>query len=126
MTIHALGTVRSVDPASGAVDVEWAPEPEGREWYFWTGIQALWPVHAGEQDKADQMLNFVFDGAEQDLDSWLADPYWETRFAPLPGFTWIPFYEEMASRLLQFRHDNARLAAMLVEQAQITTRTSST
>lgn len=118
MTIHALGNVRSVDPASGAVEVDWAPEPEGREWYFWTGIQALWPVRAGEQDGADQMLSFVFDGVDQDLDSWLADPYWETRFAPLPGFTWIPFYEEMATRLLQFQHDNSRLATMLVEHAQ--------
>ena len=38
---------------------------------------ALSPVRADQQDRADQMLDFVFDGEEQDLDSWLADPYWE-------------------------------------------------
>ena len=36
----------------------------------------------------------------------------------LPGFSWIPFYEEVATRLLAFRDDPAGLAARLVELSQ--------
>jgi DNA polymerase III delta prime subunit len=114
MTVHAVGAVTSVDPNTGTVDVAWEPTPSGREWYLWTSAHTIWAVTPGEHAMSDDMLRFAFDGGSQDFGPYLSDRYWKPRFAPLPGFTWIPFYEEVATRLLAFRDDPADLAARLV------------
>ena len=109
MTIHATGAVRSVDPESGAVVVDWAAGPDEREWYFWTGVAALWKVTAGGSTMGDQMLEFTFNRAQQDLLSSSPTPTGSPGSRPSPGFSWIPFYEEIATRLLQFREDGRAL-----------------
>jgi DNA polymerase III delta prime subunit len=105
MTIHATGTVTAVDARAGVVEISWNLATGDREWFFWTGIPSLWPVTAGKQPMADRLLAFTFDGAAQDLQMFLGDPYWSPRFAPAPGFSWIPFYQEVATRLLVFQND---------------------
>ena len=105
------GAVVELNPELGTIRVNWDTAATDREWYFGTGIHALWGLKAGNQHWSDALLAFTFDGTPQDLGPYLTDPYWSSRYAPTPGFSWIPFYEEVATRLLAFRDDRPALAA---------------
>ena len=118
MTIHATGSISAVNPELGTVRVTWDTAATDREWYFGTGIHGVWGLKGGKENWSDALLAFTFDGEPQDLAPYLSYPYWASRYAPLPSFSWIPFYEQVASRLLAFRDDPAGLAARLVELSQ--------
>jgi MoxR-like ATPase len=113
MTIFATGRVRSVDAVGGTVGIDWNPPAAPRPWYFWTGIRALWRVQADPDTASVRLLDFTFNGAPQDLAQYLADPFWRDRYPPQPGFSWIPFYTELARRLAEYRADRAPLLEWL-------------
>jgi len=113
MTIFATGRVRTVDAATGTIAIDWDPVSPPRQWYFWTGIRALWRVEEDPNTESVRLLDFTFNGAEQDWARLLADPFWRDRYPPQPGFSWIPFYTELATRLADFRNDRAPLIAKL-------------
>lgn len=119
MTILATGSIESVDPVAGSVGVRWDGVSEPREWYFWTRFWPVWRVEPDTQPRGRQLVDFAFHGKPQDLDFFLDEEFWSARYLPWPKFTWIPFYEEFASRLLEHRHDRTGLIELLLELVDV-------
>ena len=117
MTIYGTGTVRSVNADEGRIDVEWTAYDEWRPWYFWTGLRSVWRVDASTW-RGRQLLDVAFGDAAQDIERFLQEPYWQERYARLPEFTWIPFYQEFATRLAGYRDRRRELADLIVELAE--------
>lgn len=113
MTIIATGSVTSVDAGTGDVGVAWNRGAASREWFLWTNMRPLWRVQPEGRPFAQALVDFAFEGKPQDLEAFLADPYWSARYSPWPGLSWIGFYEEFATRLLAFREDRAPLVDLL-------------
>ena len=114
MAIKAVGRVLE-NPLDGErVRVTWSPAGPVREWYLNTYQRTIWRVTPGDW-MADELIGFVFDGRPQDLDRFRNAPFWRGRFGtPEAGrarFAWTPFYEAMADRLAEFRHDRGPLVA---------------
>jgi hypothetical protein len=116
MTVHATGRVRSVDVATGTVGITWSPLHEPRNWYFWVAIRSLWRVRP-EKEMPRALLEFTFNGAAQDIDLFLLDPYWANRYPKAPRFSWIPFYIEVTTRLADFSNRRPELLDALIEAA---------
>ena len=118
MTIYATGTVLGVDADAGVVDITWNPLEAPRDWFFWTHPKPVWRVDPASDERSRQLVDFAFDEIPQDIDSFLESDFWSGRYVKLPRFTWIPFYEEFASKLLAFRDDRGRLVELLSEAAR--------
>lgn len=79
MSIRATGTITGNRGDGRIVDVEWdAPEPT-REWYFYTYQPTIWRLQPGDW-RRDALIDFAFDGAEQDIDLFRNSTYWAERF----------------------------------------------
>lgn len=118
MTIHAVGVVEAVNAESGVVTVRWEPWSEPRDWYFFTYVAALARIDSAHRSSTP-VIDFIFNGAPQDLDYYLwEDPYWTTRYPHPPGFSWIPWFEEFANRLLAYKEDRSELLSMIVGLAK--------
>ncbi len=117
MTIFATGSITAVNAKTGVIDINWNPIKPSRDWFFWTHIQTG-KLDPQSDDRARQLVDFTFDGVPQDIDSFLASDFWKGRYLPMPKFTWIPFYEEFASKLLRFHNDRAALVAILQRVAE--------
>jgi len=117
MTIYGTGTVLSVDADAARLDVDWRAYDEPRKWYFWTAMRPIWRVdEAGWRGR--QLLNVAFADGKQDIDAFLGEPYWKDRYARMPEFTWIPFYQEFATRLLDYQDNREELSAIVVRLAE--------
>ncbi|MET9327986.1 AAA family ATPase [Tsukamurella sp. NPDC003166] len=80
MAIKATGTIEYNDGDGRTVTVDWDPLPdEQREWYFYTNQQTVWRVRA-DQWTSRSLIDFTFDGADQDLDSFRNYGTWADRF----------------------------------------------
>lgn len=115
MKIHAVGTVREVDPEASTVRVEWSPEGWPREWYLWTYVGKALVRLAGDGPAVADLIDFLFHGGEQDLGSLV--PLWN-RYPAQTDFTWTPFYEAFATRLLDFREDREGLVSRVIPAAR--------
>jgi hypothetical protein len=113
MTIFATGHITAVDTKSGDIAIDWKPLDQPRDWFFWTHPKPIWKVDPHSNERSQQLADFAFKGASQDIDSFLASDFWKGRYSPMPRFTWIPFYEEFATRLLDFQNDRSALIAIL-------------
>jgi predicted Mrr-cat superfamily restriction endonuclease len=118
MTIFATGRIAAIERDSATIQVTWNDVTGPRDWYFYTNRSPIWHLAPASDPSARMLSDFVFRGVPQDLSHWLADPYWSTRFMPMPAFTWIPFYEEFASRLLAYRDDRGPLLDLLRELSE--------
>ena len=118
MSIFATGTIESIDPDAGVVRVHWAKARSPREWYFWTHLKPVWRVDPDSQPRARQLVDFAFEGMAQDMDTFLDSDYWSHRYAKWPKFSWIPFYEEFATKLLQFADNRTGLVDILLAAAK--------
>lgn len=118
MTIHAVGVVETVDAEAGVVTVRWEPWSEPRDWYFFTYVAALARIDSAHRSSAP-VIDFIFNGAPQDLDYYVReDPYWTTRYPHPPDFSWIPWFEEFATKLATHQGDRSQLVSMIVEFAE--------
>ena len=81
MAIKATGTIKSNPGTGEAVEVDWDPSFELREWYHFTYQQTIWELYP-DREEARQLIAFAFEGAEQDLAWFHAQPYWRDRFGP--------------------------------------------
>lgn len=118
MTIYAIGQITSVNAEAGEVIVKWSPDGKARDWFFWTHLNPIWKLDPARGGRTRELYDFVFHAKPQDIDTYLAADFWSSRFAPTPSFTWIPFYEEFATRLLDYRANRQELCRLLVEAAQ--------
>lgn len=89
--IKATGTV-TINRGEGlTVEVDWDPREEPRDWYFYTFRQTLAELDPSDES-ARRLIAFLFYGAEQDYDWWLARPYFAHRYAAQPKD--VPVVEE--------------------------------
>ena len=105
MVIKATGRILA-NQGNGRLSVDWTPCEPAREWYFYTSFTSVWKVLPGMW-VADALIAFAFEGKGQDIERFRCDPWWfekygdKTRFAK--RYTWIPFYMEVADKLLAYR-----------------------
>lgn len=79
MAIKATGTI-TANPGNGYhVDVDWDPPQAAREWYFYTNQRTVWRVYPNDW-KAEALIDFAFNGADQDYDEFRNAPFWADRF----------------------------------------------
>ena len=118
MSIYATGQITSVDVDSGEVTITWNPTSEARDWFFWTHPKPIWKLDPARGGRTRELYDFVFNDKRQDIDTYLDTEFWGSRFAPTPTFSWIPFYEEFATRLLTYRTKRDELCEVLVEATE--------
>ena len=110
MRIKATGIVTE-NPRNGqTLKVDWTRAEPERDWYFYLGRHTVWKVNAGSWP-SDALISFAFEGVPQDYEKFLDDSRWSIKKGDelIERFPWIPFYENIADRLLQYRHDRRPL-----------------
>jgi 5-methylcytosine-specific restriction protein B len=117
MAIKAIGTILE-NPGNGKfVKVVWTPLEPVRKWYFFTYRGTIWKVVPGARWHNDALIAFTFDNQPQDIDSFRNDPYWRQRFGDLEKidrkFSWVTFYEAIASALLDHKGNRSMLVSKL-------------
>lgn len=114
MAIKAIGTVVENLGDGKTLKVEWEKGFEPREWYFYTGLKTVWKVAPDEWRKAD-LIDFTFNGKEQDINRFCNYPYWRERFGDSvkeqSRFYWTNFYEAFATQLFKYRNRREELVA---------------
>ena len=114
MAIKAIGTVVENLGDGKTLKVDWDDGIELREWYFYTGLKTVWKVAPDEWRKVD-LIDFAFNGKEQNIDKFRNHPYWRERFGDSTKqqsrFNWARFYEAFASKLLEYRYRREELIA---------------
>ncbi|SUD91301.1 hypothetical protein [Psychrobacter phenylpyruvicus] len=114
MAIKAIGTVVENLGDGKTLKVKWEEGFEPREWYFYTGLKTVWKVAPDEWRKAD-LIDFTFNGKEQDINRFRNHPYWRERFGDSAKeqsrFNWTSFYEAFATQLLKYRNHREELVA---------------
>ncbi|GAS92476.1 AAA family ATPase [Mycolicibacterium brisbanense] len=79
MAIKATGTITRNHGDGRTVDVAWDPQERPREWYFYTNRRTVWKVLRGDW-QTDGLIDFTFDGVDQDIDVFRNSPHWRERF----------------------------------------------
>ena len=86
MRIHATGTVVGNAGDGRRVEVEWDPEVETRDWYFYTHRKTVWRLSTDPSHRfieyTRQLVDFVWNGVPQDYD-WFLERW--TKSATGPG-----------------------------------------
>ena len=75
MTIKAIGTIVANRNDGRTVEVEWAPDFQEKQWYFYTNRNALWRLRTDHnyrfKENAEQLKDFVWFSKEQNYDWFL-------------------------------------------------------
>ena len=116
MAIKAVGTVTD-NPGDGRhLAVDWTPVEPRREWYFYTFRHTVNEV-APHDYQSKSLIDFAFEGQDQDIDKFRNLPYWRDRFGDNlvseERFPWISFYPGFADKLLAFRNDRPAIIAAI-------------
>lgn len=89
MAVKATGTVTRNHGDGRTLDVEWDPREHIREWYFYTNQRTVWKVQPGDW-RTDGLIDFAFEGEEQDLDRFRNSRFWADRFGDDAGLAEAP------------------------------------
>lgn len=126
LRIKARGRIVSVG-ADGVIQVDWDPGYQPREWYFYTYLGVVWRLPE-DNVFAEALRAFVFDDAEQDYELFLQHDFWADRYSKQASeqsgdlgeaeYSWIPFFEVVASELADHELKRAELAQAFVEIRQ--------
>jgi 5-methylcytosine-specific restriction protein B len=118
MAIKAIGTVIKNIGDGRQVEVDWNTPYEPKEWLFYTYQQMIWRVNRGDWRK-DALIDFAFNGIEQDVDKFRNSPKLKDRFGDLAEgklkFKWTAFYEAIASKLLDFKDKRKELITFILK-----------
>ena len=113
MKIKAIGTVRENCGDGRTLKVEWKRVNYPQEWFFYTYRRTIWKVSLGHSWKADALIDYAFEGKQQDIDRFRNDPSYKDRFGDVnegePKFEWTRFYEQIADKLLEFKDRRGEL-----------------
>lgn len=121
MAIKAVGTITENHNDGQTVKVDWDQKFESpKQWYFYTNRTTVWKVdNTTWMGKA--LLDFTFNGVNQDFAKFCNAPYWRERFGNTPKndlrFKWTNFYESFASKLLDHKTDRTALTSFVLELA---------
>ena len=120
MEIKAIGVVETDSGDGLRIPVRWEPLQPSRRWYFYTLILKLWKVTPRDW-MTNNLIDFAFRGGTQDIERFLADPFWTAKYVPSKtgqgNFEWTRFYEAIADALLVYRNDRPALVEGLSEIA---------
>lgn len=84
MRIKATGTITGHGSDARTVQVGWDPPSPPRDWYFYTYRTTLVEADS-DSETASKLIDFAFNGASQDYEWWLKQPYWVSKYsASLP------------------------------------------
>ena len=108
MDIKAIGTVLENLGDGRSVRVDWQRFDFPRRWYFSTIWPTLRKVSPGDNPKSDALIAFAFEGKRQDLD-WFRGK--EGSVSIDEDSSWIPFYEEVADKILGYKNKRGELIA---------------
>lgn len=84
MRIKVVGTVVRNHGDGRTVDVKWEALGAPREWYFYTYRVTVTRARVEDEVLARLLVAFVFEGAAQDYEFFMRQPYWRDRFATPP------------------------------------------
>lgn len=76
MKLKALGKVIKNENDGHTLLVDWDKNFNPKEWYFFTGRQAIWDVTASKKEAAMKLVKFVSENEPQDYDWFLSQPEW--------------------------------------------------
>ena len=117
MYIKAVGTVLENMGDGQRVRVDWQRFDTPRRWYFYTMRPTIRQVLSGENWKANALIAFAFDGEEQDYNRFLAE--YRTDDAANKGTpSWVPFYEEVADKILGYKDNRKEFTAGIHELSE--------
>lgn len=81
MRLKARGMVKS-NPGNGEhVDVDWDPEFQTKDWYFFTVRTTMWQV-SEDRDETRRLIQFAFHDQPQEYAWFLSQPYWRDQYGP--------------------------------------------
>lgn len=120
MEIKAIGTVTKNHQDGKLLEIDWQKTNLNKKWYFYTNLSSIWSVK-DDFPLSKQLIDFTFYDKPQDLDYFRNAPYWKSRYGDtITLFKWIPFYEEIADKLLVY-HDKKKRLELLSYINQIAT-----
>lgn len=93
MAIKATGTITANRGDGRTVEVDWDPQDDVREWFLYTNRLTVWRVRPGDW-RTDGLIDFTFDGEEQDLDRFRNSRFWSDRFGDDAGLADEPDIED--------------------------------
>ena len=67
MTIKAIGTIVANREDGRTVEVEWDPEFQPKDWFFYTNRETVWQLRR-DDERAQQLIDFAFYGKPQNHD----------------------------------------------------------
>jgi len=107
MGIKAIGVITGNKKDGKQVEVNWQETyKEPKEWYFFTGRNTVWKIEPGDWAE-DALIDFAFNGKEQDYSKFVNHPFWKERFGDVPEedvrFKWTGFYETIADALRPYK-----------------------
>ena len=70
MTIKAIGTIVANRGDGQTVEVEWTPEFQPKDWFFYTNRETVWQLRS-DDEKAKQLIDFAFFGKPQNYEWFL-------------------------------------------------------
>lgn len=83
ITIKARGIILAVRDNGRTIEVEWDPDFEPRDWYFFTNAVAIWKLQLGvdyqNREYAERLIRFVFFDEPQDYQWFLENGYARNR-----------------------------------------------
>lgn len=115
MSIKAIGTVTENKDDGWNISVDWEVCDPIKEWYFNTNRQTIWKVSEDDGWMQKNLIDFTFNNADQDIDSFLDDPYWRDKYVTDYDYEWIDFYVSLANELLEYRENRAELLEYIKE-----------
>lgn len=72
LTVKAIGTVVKNAGDGRRLEVEWDPDFQPKDWYFFTNRSTVWRLRTDRgyphRDYAQMLIDFVWNGADQDYD----------------------------------------------------------
>ena len=81
MRIKAIGTITEPTLDGRTVKVDWTPQDDPKDWYFYTYRITI--VEADASDGlARRLIQFAFGDHVQDYGFWLAQPCWARKYLP--------------------------------------------
>ena len=123
MGIKALGEVMRNTGDGYSVEVAWRETYDRpREWYFYTSRNAVWQPNLETSAYARALVRFAFEEEEQDVDFFRNEPYWRDRYGDIVStdsrFSWTAFYQEFATKLLEYEGRRDELIVGLRELSE--------